>query len=151
MSSAVLSSTDIATCVITHQHSQEYQEYRLLPTSLMHRISFSNPLLNKVFSFIEEHYQQTISLQDVAQAVGYSSAYLTDLVRQQTGKPVHSWIIERRMIAARALLLETNQAISHIAEAVGYQDATYFFRQFRQRHGVTPQVWRNSQRGRNQK
>jgi len=40
-----------------------------------------------------------------------SLAYLTDLVRRETGKTVLSWIVERRMTEARRLLLETGQSV----------------------------------------
>lgn len=103
------------------------------------------PQLKEIFDFIEANYYQSITLCDVAQAVGYSAAYLTDLVRRQTGKTVNHWIVERRMAAVRTLLLETNQSVNQIAEAVGYQNEGHFFRQFRQYHGVTPQVWRKAQ------
>ncbi|MBR8836642.1 MAG: response regulator [Stigonema ocellatum SAG 48.90 = DSM 106950] len=107
----------------------------------------SDPHLSKVFQFIEENYHQPISLCDVAVAVGYSSAYLTDLVRRHTGKTVNHWIVERRMAAARTLLLlEANLCANQIAEAVGYQHEGHFFRQFRQHHGTTPQAWRKAQR-----
>lgn len=108
---------------------------------------FSNhPQLSAVFDFIEANYHQPITLCDVAQSVGYSAAYLTDLVRRCTGKPVNHWIVERRMLAARTLLLETDHSINQIAEAVGYQYEGHFFRQFRQYHKTTPQAWRKEQR-----
>ncbi|MBW4510402.1 MAG: AraC family transcriptional regulator [Scytonematopsis contorta HA4267-MV1] len=106
----------------------------------------SDSLLNQVFEFINNNYHQAITLCNVAQAVGYSAAYLTDLVRRQTGKTVNHWIIERRMTAARTLLLETNQSANQIAVMVGYQHEGHFFRQFRQHHGTTPQNWRKKQR-----
>lgn len=106
----------------------------------------SGSQLAEVFEFIEANYHQPISLCDVAQAVGYSPAYLTDLVRRQTGQTVHRWIIKRRMEAAHSLLLETDQTVNQIAEAVGYQDACHFSRQFRQLHNIPPNVWRNTYR-----
>lgn len=106
----------------------------------------TNPKLHEVFQFIEANYHQSITLCDVAQAVGYSSAYLTDLVRRQTGKTVNQWIVERRIAEARRLLMETDQTGNEIALSVGYQSEGHFFRQFRQYHGTTPQVWRNCQR-----
>ncbi|KYC43100.1 AraC family transcriptional regulator [Scytonema hofmannii PCC 7110] len=102
-------------------------------------------LLNQVFNFIEESYHQSISLCDVATAVGYCPAYLTNLVRRHTGKTVNHWIVERRMLAARTLLRESNLSVSQIAEAVGYQHEGHFFRQFRQNHQTTPQAWRKAQ------
>ncbi|XZF65301.1 MAG: helix-turn-helix domain-containing protein [Gloeotrichia echinulata DVL01] len=106
----------------------------------------ANPLLSQIFEFIETNYHQSISLCDVATAIGYSPAYLTNLVRRHTGQPVNHWIIERRMAEARALLIETNQSVHKIAETVGYQNEGHFFRQFRHHHKTTPQVWRKAQR-----
>jgi len=104
----------------------------------------SQPLLNHVFRFIETNYQDSISLREVAEAVGRSPAYLTDLVRRETGKTVLSWIIERRMAEARRLLLETEQSVEQIAEAVGYFDRRHFSRQFLRLHNTAPQAWRRT-------
>jgi AraC-like DNA-binding protein len=93
-----------------------------------------------------ENYHHAITLSDVAKAVGYSGAYLTDLVKRQTGKTVQCWIIKRRIEAACCLLLNTDRSICEIAEAVGYNDKNYFFYQFRQYYGTTPQIWRKMQR-----
>lgn len=103
--------------------------------------------LAQVFRFIEAHYSQPIRLTDVAQAVGYSPAYLTHLVQTETGRTVKRWIIERRMAQARSLLATTDQPINRIANAVGYGDVSYFTRQFRQVHAVSPQVWRLAEKG----
>ena len=119
-----------------------------LTAGLQKCLLLSQPLLNSVFGFIEAHYQNSISLREVAEAVGRSPAYLTDLVRRETGKTVLSWIVERRMTEARRLLRETDQSVEQIAEAVGYFDRRHFSRQFLQRHNATPQAWRRTYQGR---
>ncbi len=106
----------------------------------------SIPRLREVFEFIELNYYQSIRLKEVAQAVGYSSAYLTDLVRRLSGKTVNNWIIERRIAEASTLLLETNYSVEQIALDVGYQNINHFYRQFRDFHQTTPQRWRKKQR-----
>lgn len=106
----------------------------------------SDPQLSKVFHFIEANYYKSITIGDVAQAVGYSPAYLTNLMRRQTGRTVQGWIIERRMAEARCLLLQTDLVMAQIAERVGYQHTVHFFRQFRQVHGTPPQAWRSAHR-----
>lgn len=106
----------------------------------------SRPLLTQVFQFIEARFSQPISLVDVARAVGKSPAYLTDQVRRQTGRSVLAWIIERRMAEARRLLLETEQDVGEIGEAVSYVDTGYFIRQFKKLHGVTPLAYRRAHR-----
>ncbi|WP_445632800.1 response regulator [Nostoc sp. DSM 114161] len=102
--------------------------------------------LSKVFDFIETNFHQSIGLCDVALAVGYSPAYLTSQVRRLTGRTVNRWIVDRRMAEVCFLLQKTEQPVDAIAQAVGYQNAVHFFRQFRQYHGTTPQAWRNAQR-----
>ena len=100
------------------------------------------PQLKEVFDFIEANYQKGITLSDVATSVGYSAAYLTNRVAKITGETVNSWIVKRRMAAARYLLRNTSQNIEEIATNVGYQNACHFSRQFRQHHDIPPQAWR---------
>ena len=101
---------------------------------------------SEVFEFIEANYNKGITLCDVAKAVGYSPAYLTNRVKRETGSTVNRWIIERRMLQALSLLGSTNQSVEQIATTVGYQNTCHFFRQFRQYQGTTPQAWRKKQK-----
>jgi len=113
-------------------------------TSVTQSIFPECPKLERAFCFIESHYPESISLKDVASAIGYSPAYLTNLMQNLTGRTVKQWITERRMAQARSLLLDSAKSVSQIATAVGYPDVCYFIRQFRQMHGVSPQVWRKT-------
>ena len=106
----------------------------------------SNSRLHEVFKFIELNYHQSISLKEVAKAVGYSPAYLTDLVKKLTGKTVNRWIIECRIVQAGSLLLGTNYSINEIAVTVGYQNINHFYRQFRDYYNHTPRTWREIRR-----
>ncbi|MEH2270051.1 MAG: response regulator [Nostoc sp.] len=103
----------------------------------------SIPKLQKVFEYIEANYRcQGITLSKVADAVGYSSAYLTNQVAKKTGETVNAWIVKRRMAAARLLLKDTDETIDQIATALGYENTSYFYRQFRQHHRLSPKIWR---------
>ena len=112
----------------------------------IHSIFPTGSQMVDVFRFLEENYHRAITLCDVARAVGYSPAYLTNLVRQQTGKSVHRWLVERRMAQATLLLQKTEHTIGQISESVGYQDACHFSRYFRQLYGTSPQAWRSEHR-----
>jgi len=81
-------------------------------------------------------------LRDIANAVSFSPAYLTDLMKRETGRPIVSWIIELRLRRAEQLLTQTDQSICKIAESVGYFDANSFGRAFTKRRGVSPWRWR---------
>lgn len=102
--------------------------------------------LKTVFQFIEENYHQPISVRDVAKFAGYSPAYLTDFVSRKTTKSIHRWIVERRMLEARSLLLETDEKVHQIATKVGYPDPGHFNRQFRQLYSMPPKMWRTKYR-----
>lgn len=114
-------------------------------TASTYRIFPEAGALKPVFDFIEANYQNPITLADVAQAIGYSPAYLTSQVGEQTGRTVNRWIIERRMVAARSLLKTSDRKIEQIAAIVGYQHACHFSRQFRKHHGLPPNAWRIAQ------
>lgn len=105
------------------------------------------PLLAEVFAFIEARYRFPIGLRDVAEAVGRSPAYLTDLVRRETGRTVLQWVIDRRLSEARRLLLQSEAPLAAIAEEVGYQDAKHFAAQFRRATGASPHAWRTTRLG----
>ena len=100
--------------------------------------------IDKVFELIEANFHRPLELKEVASSLGYSSAYLTNFVRQKTGRTVKQWIIERRMSQARQLLLHTDKAITQITIDSGYTDTGYFIRQFKQLHGISPNLWRKN-------
>ena len=129
----------------TAQLQQPAPETKAEPDSVLPETL--NPQLQEIFEYIEAHYHESISLIDVATAVGYSSAYLTDFVKRQTGTTINRWIIKRRLAAAETLLKETNYSIEKIAEEIGYLNPGHFFRQFRKYVGTTPKVWRKEHRG----
>jgi AraC family transcriptional activator of pobA len=106
----------------------------------------SEPLLAAVFEFIETRYRQPISLADIAAAVGLTPGHLTTVVRRKTGRTAQQWITERRMTEARRLLRETNLTIDATAAHTGYRQPSFFIKQFRREHALTPAVWRRRTR-----
>lgn len=95
--------------------------------------------------YIERNCRTRLTLGEVAAAVGRSPAYVTNLVKQVTGRSVGAWIVNARMAEARRLLLHSDEMVDVIAERVGYADATHFIRMFRREHGATPAAWRAAQ------
>jgi AraC family transcriptional regulator len=141
----IITENGLVSVQLAHQKistASESKKSNTLRTSIFPSI----PRLREVFEFIELNYHQSIRLKEVAQAVGYSSAYLTDLVRRLTGKTVNNWIIERRIAQASILLLETNDSVDEIALKVGYQNINHFYCQFRDYYKNTPRAWREVQR-----
>ena len=106
--------------------------------------SVEQQIVRGVVDYVEENYTSSISLRDVAQALGYSPAHLTHKFSSLTGTAVTAWIIRRRLSAAQDLLIETEQNIITVCEAVGFGDLCYFTRQFIRHVGVTPSQFRSA-------
>jgi AraC-like DNA-binding protein len=115
---------------------------RLAASILEEPAGARTPLVGRTFEVIDARYADGISLSDVAVAVGRSPAYLTTLMRRTTGRTVVEWIVERRMLEARRLLLETDLTIAEIGRNVGYGHRAHFVRSFRRMHGMSPLAWR---------
>ena len=100
------------------------------------------PLLADVFTVIDRHRGEPLSLRDVARELGMTPGHLTTLVRRRTGRTVQEWIIDRRMAVARSLLADTELPVAEVARRVGMSDPGYFSRLFRRTHGTSPREWR---------
>jgi AraC family transcriptional regulator, transcriptional activator of pobA len=103
-------------------------------------------LAAEALQFIEQHCLRPISLREVADAVHRSPAYLTTMLRKETGKSVHEWITTGRLQEVRRRLETTDEKLDTIAERVGYADSTHLIRLFRRAYGLTPAAWRAMQR-----
>jgi AraC-like DNA-binding protein len=127
----------------TASHLTQFDSYTSRSTtSSNQRRRGGTAVVEQAIEFIDENYADGISLADVACALNYSPNHLTALVRRRTGRPVTAWIIERRMLAARERLLQTNEPVAVVAEAVGFRDVSYFTRRFARANGTPPGQWR---------
>ncbi|MDO8268546.1 MAG: response regulator [Moraxellaceae bacterium] len=88
------------------------------------------------------------SLPELAHQVGTNERRLTELFRESTGMPVFAWLREERFLIACRMLAESEIDIQQIADHVGYGSAGNFTAMFRDRLGVTPRDYRQSQRDR---
>lgn len=100
-------------------------------------------LLEKSKQYVKEHFRdQTIGLKQVADYVGLSPTYFSNLFRKETGKTFISYLIHLRMQEAKMMLRCTNFKIVAISMAVGYQDPQYFSALFKKTQGCTPKQYR---------
>jgi two-component system response regulator YesN len=84
------------------------------------------------------------SLQDLAESVHLSAAHFSRLFRQETGTSFRTYCVQARMDRARGLLVDTSFSVSQVAQLLGYSDYRLFARQFADRHGRSPSVWRST-------
>jgi len=95
--------------------------------------------VEKALSFIHEHYEDNISLVDVAGYVYRSPAYFSRLFKEVTGENFSIYLIQYRLKMAARLLKETDLKITDISYRVGYQNPSYFSRLYKKHMGCTPE------------
>lgn len=98
----------------------------------------SNLIVEKVKEFVEERYAEDVSLVRVASEVGLSSCHLSKLFKKMESVNFKDFVIGVRMKHAKLLLAEGTKTINEIAEKVGYLNANYFSRAFKQFTGKSP-------------
>ncbi|WP_312652218.1 response regulator [Proteiniclasticum sp.] len=92
--------------------------------------------------YMEDHYMNNLSLDEVSQKVGFSSNYFSALFKKETGVTFIEHLSEIRMNSAKELLKEKDLRIADICEMVGYTDVKYFTRSFIRRTGLKPNEYR---------
>jgi AraC-like DNA-binding protein len=101
-------------------------------------------LLKRYLAKIGESYKQLHEVADYASLLNISPGHLSDVVKQQSGKPAIAHIHERLVLEAKRLLFHTDQVIKEIAFHLGFEDASYFSRFFKRLTGQTPQAYRDN-------
>ncbi|MBW4081912.1 AraC family transcriptional regulator [Paenibacillus sp. S150] len=102
--------------------------------------------LEHALRYMQEHYNEPITLEKLAEAVGSSPRTLTRLYRIRLQTSPAQYLIRIRMERALELLLHTEASLYDIAVAVGYPDGYYFGRMFKKYYGASPVKYKNSLR-----
>lgn len=92
---------------------------------------------------VRENYKTTKSPSEYAELLNISRGYLTEVIREVTGKPAQYWIHQEIIIEAKRLLAFTHLTVKEIAYELGYNDHTYFSRLFSKLAGQPPSEFRD--------
>ncbi|WP_262316206.1 helix-turn-helix transcriptional regulator [Lacticaseibacillus parakribbianus] len=88
--------------------------------------------------YLEAHYQEAVTLADLASDLHVSAAHLSRTFKAVRGESPMSYLTALRMKKATQILKETDLPINQVATSVGYQDPFYFSRLFKQHYGEPP-------------
>lgn len=94
--------------------------------------------------YIEEHYQDKISVTDLAEQLFLSPNYLSSLFKKHTGSSISEYITLCRIRKAKELMAESNALKSYeVADLVGYSDYEHFRKVFKKYVGINPAKYRS--------
>lgn len=93
--------------------------------------------------YIRANYMNSITIEQLSAHCGYSTFYMMKLFKQFTGITCIDYINNYRLNIAGELLLSTNDDVADIAYQVGYNNVSYFNRQFLAQYQLTPTQFRS--------
>lgn len=92
--------------------------------------------------YIEEHYQETIKMEDIASLIGLNPSYFSNVFKKTTRSNFTDYLINFRMEKAKELLRISSLSIQEIAQETGYTDTRYFSKLFKKAVGIKPTEYR---------
>lgn len=98
--------------------------------------------LEKIRTFCACNYAREIRLDEISLYVGMNKSAFCSFMKRHTGQTFSEFVNTHRLERAVELLRSSDDTISDIAFAVGFQNVTYFNRLFRARYGLTPRAAR---------
>ena len=109
-----------------------------------HTANAGSFIVNQAVSFMEENYQQKLTLQDVADKCYVSQWHLSKLLNRYAEKSFYDILNGIRIQKAKDLLKNPQLKIGDISEMVGYADTAHFARTFKKLEGMSANEYRNT-------
>jgi len=100
--------------------------------------------LKKALDFIDKHYGEPLTVEQIAKEVYLSPSRLSHIIKGELGLTLGEYISKVRIDKAKALLKERELPISQIALDVGFPDQSYFTKVFKKVERCTPKAFRQN-------
>ena len=110
-------------------------------------ISHNSKSLEKmktVLKYVEEHYTEKLTIDDMAKLTFYSKSHFMKFFKVNMGTGFTEYLNDYRLTMAARLLKSSDESILMIAEESGFDNLSYFNRIFKRKYGVSPGSYRKS-------
>ena len=101
-----------------------------------------NAFAQRIKDYIDKHFADEFSLQQMADALHVSPYYLAHICKEVTGYSPLQYVLRRRIGEAQTLLITTDLPVTRIASQVGYDNPSHFNAQFSKAVGMAPRTFR---------
>ena len=102
----------------------------------------ANAFARRIKDYIDRHFAEEFSLQQMADALHVSPYYLAHVCKEATGYSPLQYVLRRRIGEAQTLLITTDLPVTRIAAQVGYDNPSHFNAQFAKAVGMAPRTFR---------
>ncbi len=104
---------------------------------LQHSNKKSSDRISPVIQYIQEHYTEELSLDDLADVFSISKSHLCRIFKNITGSTLNAYVTNIRVLKAKGLL-RAGYSVNFAGEMVGFKSASHFIRTFTKLEGVSP-------------
>ena len=105
-------------------------------------VADANAFARRIKDYIDRHFAEEFSLQQMADALHVSPYYLAHVCKEATGYSPLQYVLRRRIGEAQTLLITTDLPVTRIAAQVGYDNPSHFNAQFSKAVGMPPRTFR---------
>ncbi|MBE5875868.1 MAG: AraC family transcriptional regulator [Lachnospiraceae bacterium] len=98
--------------------------------------------LQELRAYLDEHYQERITLDDLSEIFYINKFYLTRIFKEQFGVSINNYLLQVRITHAKQQLRFSDMPIEKVASEIGVEDVRYFTRMFKKVEGMTPGEYR---------
>ena len=102
----------------------------------------TNKIAEQIHTYIQENYNKKISIEQLERIFFISKNQITTIFKESYEITPHKYITELRLLEACELLLSTNRSLSTIANNVGYNDYSIFYKAFYAKFQISPKEYR---------
>ena len=128
---------------LTREISSTFLKYIILKVlNQFPNASNESSVVQKIVDYIESHYNENLSNHIIADKFGYHPYYLSSLLKNQTGKTLHQYVLDTRLKTAADMLLHTDMSICEISDACGFQNPNHFSVKFKAKYEESPISWK---------
>lgn len=95
-------------------------------------------IAKKIIQYINRHYKEPLSIEEIAKAVGFSRYYASHVFKEVIGCTLIDYINRQRCNHAKTLLASGQYTVSQTAELCGFLNLSYFTRTYKKQMGILP-------------
>ncbi len=121
---------------LVHGHAVRHRPVQI------YRGGLGSARLRRIKEFVYARMEDDLSLDDMAQSVGLSTAHFARMFRKSTGETPHQFVLRQRLERAKAMLRAPHARVLDVAVACGFKTQQHFAQAFRDLWGVSPTKYR---------
>ena len=94
--------------------------------------------IENIIEYVQNHYCEELNNTELSRIFHFHSNYINSEFKKHTGKSLHGYMLELRILKSISLIESGFTDISEIAHSCGFGDSNYFSRYFKKKTGISP-------------